>query len=253
MSQKILRIIHIEDERDARKLFQGIIEKFFPKKTELVSAETYIEGKELLEKEDFDLIFLDIQLRNRNGMDLLDDFPYIAPKTILCTANVSRGVEALNKGIFYYLVKPINVQEVIDVMNKFIEKREKDTQEELTNSNVSFLEGKLVIHDTKGFEIICIDDIIRLEAAINYTKILLQSGEVILATKNLKTFESQLDRKSFIRVHRSHLVNATFIKRINKGEIGGSIELLNGEEIKVSESGRNELKERFPFWSGGNN
>lgn len=163
MSQKIVRIIHIEDERDARKLFQGIIEKFFPK-TELVSAETYIEGKELLEKEDFDLIFLDIQLRNRNGMDLLDDFPYIAPKTILCTANVSRGVEALNKGIFYYLVKPINVQEVIDVMNKFIEKREKDTQEELTNSNVSFLEGKLVIHDTKGFEIICIDDIIRLEA-----------------------------------------------------------------------------------------
>lgn len=241
MSQRKLKIIHIEDEPEALKLLEGIVKKFLPEAEYYASAATLVDGRTIIETNDFDLLFLDLQLSDGYGMSLVKEYPEIVNKTILCTADDSKGIEAIKSGVFYYILKPININEIIEIVKKYSDSYLKSPQED---DGINLLDTKLIIRDTNGAEIIPVHTIVRLESEINYTHIHLKSGEKILVSKTLKVFEDTLPKFSFIRIHRSHLINVDFIKRVNKNG-GGSVELINGDLFKLSDKGRVELKEKL--------
>ncbi|MBC9811395.1 response regulator transcription factor [Crocinitomicaceae bacterium CZZ-1] len=241
MSQRKVKIIHIEDEPEAQRLLKGIIRKYIPEAEYSACASNLEEGLVLIRNSDFDLLFLDLQLSDGDGMSLIRKHTELASKTILCTADDSKGIEAVKNGIFYYILKPINIHEVIDVIKRY---HAKLSTEENDTAEVNLLENKLIIPDINGLEIIPIHSIIRMEAEQNYTHVYLNTGEKIFASKTLGFFEDILQKFSFVRIHRSHLINVDCIKRINKND-GGSVELTTGEVFKVSGSGRNALREKL--------
>jgi two-component system LytT family response regulator len=238
MQEKTLRIVHIEDEPDAQKLMQTIIGKYLPGANYIGCADSLLKGTELVLSTDFDLLLLDVQLPDGSGMDLLRQFPEIASKTILCTADINQGIEAVNLGVLYYLLKPFDIQEVRDVIEKykssFVTQSNGGSTETLTIIN-----DKILIPDNTGVEILTINDIFYLEADNNYTKIYKEDKSCILSSKTLKSFEETLT--DFIRVHRSFLVNINHIQRINKID-GGIVELSNNHSIKLSPAGREEIR-----------
>lgn len=241
MSQRKVKIIHIEDEPEAQRLLKGIIDKYIPEAEYIACASNLEEGLVLIRNAEFDLLFLDIQLSDGDGMSLIQKHTELASKTILCTADDTKGIEAVKNGIFYYILKPINIHEVIEIIKRYHAKLSTDEND---NTEVNLLENKLIIPDINGLEIIPIQSIIRMEAEQNYTHVYLSSGEKIFASKTLGFFEEILYKFSFVRIHRSHLINVDFIKRINKND-GGSVELTTGEVFKVSGSGKNALREKL--------
>ncbi len=241
MLQRKLRIAHIEDEPEALKLLERIINKYLPDAEYYVSASNLSDGKQLVEQSPFDLLFLDLQLLDGDGMSLVKEYPEIAKKTILCTADDTKGIEAIKSGIFYYVLKPINIHEIIEIVNKYTEQI---TEETTIENSLNLFDNKLIVRDNNGAEIIPIDTILRFESEVNYTTIFLVDGSKLLVSKTLKVFEDSLISFSFIRIHRSHLINANYIRRVNKSD-GGSIELTTGEVFKLSQTGREKIKEKL--------
>lgn len=248
MSERTLKIIHIEDEPEAQLLLEKIVTKFIPTATYLTNASTLESGERLIKSTEFDLLFLDLQLPDGNGLDIIKNHPEFAKKTILCTADESKGIEAIKMGIYYYILKPININEIIEVVTKKSNELTDSINSQNQNAELEFnlLENKLILPDQTGIELIPIPSIIRLEASQNYTIVHLVSGTKLTASKTLGYFETLLQKFPFVRIHRSNLVNIDYIKRINKGE-NGTVELNTGESLKLSESGRSLLKDLLKF------
>lgn len=247
MSEKVIKIVHIEDEPEALRLLKGIVDKYIPNAEYIASASNLVDGLELINTVEFDLLFLDLQLPDGSGFSLIQNNLNIAKKVVLCTADETKGIEAIKLGVFYYILKPISINEVIEVIQKRYTQTVDNSpapQQVKQEVEINLLENKIILPDINGVEIIPIQTIIRLEADQNYTNVYLVSGEKIVASKTLGSFEDMLKRYPFIRIHRSNLINADYIKRINKNE-GGSVELTTGEILKVSESGRAAIKERL--------
>ncbi|MBL4667840.1 MAG: response regulator transcription factor [Flavobacteriales bacterium] len=241
MSQKKLRIIHIEDEKDARITLKKMVEKFITNAEVINFATTLEEGISLVENEKFDLLFLDLQLPDGNGFYIAEKYTSITSKTILTTADDSRGIDALKKGITDYLVKPYTINELQESIEKF---RLKITNSKNIKAPITDNE-KLAIPDINGIRFVNFKHIIRLESDGNYTRIFLQNeSKDLYVSKTLKTFETLLAEKKFLRVHQSHLINFNFIYRLNKLD-GGNVELIDGTIIKTSASGRKILKSQL--------
>lgn len=234
MSRNKIRIIHVEDEKNARDGMAKIIELFIENAELVGAAESLSKALPLIETVEFDLLFLDLNLTDGDGFFVLDKFPEIAIKTIFTTADDTKGIKALKYGILDYLIKPYTVTDIQNSVNK-ISQRLNNEKEELLFDN------KIKVHDVNGVELISIDKIIRFESDANYTKIHLIDGEQKYVSKTLKVFYETTIGKGFIRVHQSHLVNAKFIVRINKID-GGSVTLSDGTIIKCSSSGRELIK-----------
>lgn len=238
MLQRKLKIIHIEDEPAAAKVLKGFAQNVFSEEVEYVAlAVNLSEAVGLLENEDFDMIFLDIQLPDGSGLQLIDKYPIHASQTVLCTADDTKGIEALKKGVFDYLLKPINILELRECFEKF-------RNREMTVLDSDVGAGKMVVPDANGIELVTMKDVVCMVSDRNYTNIHLIDGSHIFASKTLKYFADQMDEHKFLRVHKSHVVNIEHVKRINKIK-GGSVEMSNGVSLKLSPTGKDLLRQRL--------
>ncbi|MCB9198637.1 MAG: response regulator transcription factor [Flavobacteriales bacterium] len=239
MSQSKLKIIHIEDEPQAREVVLGFVNRFLSEEVDYMgSAASLEEAGLLLSSCDFDIILLDVQLKDGSGLELIDKFPNLAASTILCTSDDTKGIEAVKKGIFDYLLKPLNILELKESLAKYKNKMA------TIPSEIGVVQGKLMVPDINGVEIVPFEQIVYLESDRNYTSIYLSNGSHLYVSKTMKYFEELLDSSTFLRIHKSNVVNVNFIKRINKTE-GGSVELQDGRYLKLSPTGKELLKSRF--------
>jgi two-component system LytT family response regulator len=243
------RAILIDDEQSGINTLQLLIAKYVPE-IKIVSATTNpAEGVELIEDYQPDIVFLDIQMPNMNGFELLKRCIYKDFKVIFTTAYEEYAIKALKLNAIDYLLKPIDKNELIDAVNRCISKiNEKKTK--LLGRDIKELlkekkEHKLLINSKEKMETILIEDICYLKSDSNYTNIFLINGEKKVVSKTLRDFELQLSELSdkFMRVHQSYLVN---LKEILKyvPEASGNLILKNGSVIPVSKS----YKEKFINW-----
>lgn len=237
MYQKKLRILHVEDEADAVVAMSKLVDLFVENATISDTANTIKEAIDKIDKGDFDVIFLDLNLPDGDGFDIVKSRKDLSNRIILTTADESYGIQALKAGVLDYILKPYSAEDIQDAVNKVISNETKeDTQEPL-----NLLHDKVRVPDINGVQLVSVSDILRFESDRNYTKIFLQDGSSLYASKTLKFFEDSLDNRGFIRIHQSHLVNSKFIARVNKAG-RGNVELVNGESINCSLAGKNLLK-----------
>jgi two-component system LytT family response regulator len=240
-----LNAIIIEDEANSREILSNYIKKYCPQVILKGEAASIKEGLELINANDLDLVFLDVEMPYGNAFDLLEQVPDRTFETIFVTAYDQYAKDALNHHAAYYLTKPINIDELINAVNYVVEVRTKEDklQEQVLNTNSKSVKGKLTLPQQDGFQVLNVTDILYCKADDNYTEIYLENKK-ILVSKTLKYFEEALAEFPFSRIHKSYLVNVNEVVKYRKGK-GGSVVISNGKELLVSASKKKEFLSFF--------
>jgi len=191
------------------------------------------------------LVFLDIEMPFGNAFDLLEKVTDRDFETVFVTAYNQYAMEALNQHAAYYLMKPINIDELIKAVAYVQEIMEKEAvlENKVIQPKLKAIEGKITLPQRDGFQVLNVTDILYCQADDNYTHIYLVNKK-ILVSKTLKYFEEALSDFAFARIHKSYLVNVNEVVKYRKGK-GGSVVISNGKELLVSASRKKEFLAYF--------
>jgi len=236
-----LRTIIVEDEETSRDILKNYLAKYCPKVEVLGEAANVDEALVLIRNNELDMVFLDVEMPYGNAFDLLDKVGDRTFETVFVTAYNHYAIDALNAHASYYLLKPIDIDKLIDAVDYVheIKTKENSLQNTVLTSKITQVTGKLTIPVQNGFEVLQIEDILYCQADDNYTNIYVGDKKK-LVSKTLKYFEDALKENGFARVHKSYLVNVNAITEYKKGK-GGSVVLSSGKEIMVSPSKKKDL------------
>ena len=240
-----LRAIVVEDEKTSREILKNYIAKYCPKVEVVGEAANVDEALVLIRNHELDMVFLDVEMPYGNAFDLLDKVGDRTFETVFVTAYDHYAIDALNAHASYYLLKPIDIDKLIEAVDYVSEIKEKENslQNTVLKPKQAQVAGKITIPLQNGFEVLQIEDILYCQADDNYTQIFVGEKKK-LVSKTLKYFEDILTENGFARVHKSYLVNVNAITQYNKGK-GGSVVLRNGKEIMVSPSKKKQLLSYF--------
>ncbi|MEP0131534.1 MAG: LytTR family DNA-binding domain-containing protein [Eudoraea sp.] len=240
-----LKAVIIEDESSSREILRNYLDKYCKNVNVLGEAASVKEGLELLATTKPDVVFLDVEMPYGNAFDLLDQMPERSFETVFVTAYNSYALEALNNHAAYYLMKPINIDELIKSVSYVAEIKEKENafEDRILKSKLNKAEGKITLPQQDGFLVLNISDILYCKADDNYTEIYLENKK-LLVSKTLKYFEEALADYPFARIHKSFLVNVNEVIKYRKGK-GGSVIVSNGKELLVSASKKKQLLSYF--------
>lgn len=236
-----LNAIIIEDESNSREILRNYLAKYCPQVELLGEADSIQTGLELLKVNKPDLVFLDVEMPFGNAFDLLEQLPERTFETVFVTAYDYYAKDALNHQAAYYLMKPINIDELIKAVEYVQEVRQKESSlaDAVLQPKTKALNGKITLPQQDGFEVLNVEDILYCKADDNYTEIYLEKKK-ILVSKTLKYFEEALESYDFARIHKSYLVNVNEVVKYRKGK-GGSVVISNGKELLVSASKKKDL------------
>lgn len=233
-----LNTIIVDDEKDAVNFIRSIVKDYCPELEVKAVAGSVDEAVRVIIEEKPDLVFLDVEMTNGSGFDVLACFPNKTFEVIFITAFNHYAIKAIKFSAVDYILKPININELIIAVKKVLEK--KSTSSIQTESFSALLENiknnipnKLAIPTTDGMEYLNTKDIIRIEAEGSYSRFYLSDGKKILVSRNLKEYQELLHDQDFFRPHNSHLVNLHLVKRYIRHE-GGIIEMCDLSQIPVS-------------------
>ncbi len=195
------------------------------------------QAKSILENYNIDVLFLDVQLQNEMGFDLLKQLNTINFEIIFTTAYDSYAVEAFKFSALDYLLKPIDNDDLTLAMDKLKERKTllnsaKKVASLLHNLNKNNDNKVINLSNSEGLHIIKVKEIIRCQADGNYTHLYLQNDKRITVSKTLKYFENLLKSYLFFRIHQSHLINLLYLNQFNQKK--RVVKLNDGSEIEVS-------------------
>jgi len=232
----MIRAVTIDDEPESRKAITNILTDYCKDVTILGEADNVASGIKLIKETNPDVVFLDIQMPDGNGFDILESFDTINFHVIFVTAFNQYAIKAIEFSAIDYLLKPLDPAKLLKAVEKLKNLSPKINQSServemlLKNkNNVS----KIALPTLNGYRFVKVKDIIRCEANNNYTSFYLQTTEKIVVTRTLKDFESMLKDDSFIRVHQSHLINIDYVEQYIKGD-GGTAIMSDGSEVEIS-------------------
>ncbi|MBT8184047.1 MAG: LytTR family DNA-binding domain-containing protein [Eudoraea sp.] len=240
-----LKVVIVEDEANSREILRNYLAKYC-KNVELKGeAATIQQGLDLIQKVSPDLVFLDVEMPYGNAFDFLDQLPDRSFETVFVTAYNQYAMEALNNHAAYYLMKPINIDELVKAVAyvREIKEKEESLEDRILSPKLKKVDGKITLPQQDGFQVLNISDILFCKADDNYTEIYLENKK-ILVSKTLKYFEEALSDFTFARIHKSYLVNVNEVVKYNKGK-GGSVVISNGKELLVAASRKKQLLSYF--------
>lgn len=245
-----LKAILVDDEQDSRDILSNYIAKYCPDIELLEKCGSVKTGLQAIKEHRPDIVFLDIEMPYGTGFDLLDQVGEIDFETVFVTAYDNYAIQALNQSAAYYILKPIDIDELIQAVEKI--KIERKSTDYIQHARVlldnlkqkSKGGGKIMLPTLEGFEIISIDSIIYCEADDNFTKFHIKDGKDLLICRTLKYFEETLSDHRFVRIHRSHLINIDYVIRYTKGK-GGYVTMENNRELEVAPKKKSVFLEAF--------
>lgn len=236
----MIKAIIIDDIKEARVVLKADLESYCVNIEVVGEAEGVVSGAKLIKELNPDLVFLDIQMQDGTGFDLLEILPNTNFKLIFTTASDEYAVKAFKFSAVDYLLKPIDPDELMDAVSR-VEQQEKPADRiELLKENFN-KPKRIALNTLEKIHIVEVDEILRCESNINYTMFYFIDGTKLLVTKTLKEFDKLLADHSFIRVHQSHLINAGFIKEFSKSD--GYIYMKDGTKVPVSTRKKQVLME----------
>jgi two-component system LytT family response regulator len=242
------KAIIVEDEEHSRKTLVNFLQKYCPQVVIAGTAASVDDAVSLINFEKPNIVFLDIDLPDGSGFEVLDRLNAPIPDIIFVTAYNQYAVKAFQVSAIDYILKPVDPEILIKAVEKSSKKTDSGQQEknlEILRINKSGQKlQKMALPTHNGIQLIRIEEIIRLEADGNYTTVFLRDKRKIVVSRQIKHFEEWLDGLPFFRIHQTHIINLEMIERYIKGD-GGTVLLEDGSQIEVARRRKEELLRRI--------
>ncbi|RUA25035.1 MAG: DNA-binding response regulator [Bacteroidetes bacterium] len=243
--------IIIDDELNARQSLQKLLQRYFSRRIEVVAlAESVQEGVSLIKEFQPDVVFLDVEMPEENGLQLFSYFQKPTFAVIFTTAYEQYAISAIKYAALDYILKPINQIDLGEAITKLERKDQinKNTSLQietlLHNMNLdSEVYNKVIFPTSDGYELERVRNILYCKADKNYCEVHTVSA-IILVTKPLKYMVNLLPEDTFFRIHKSYYVNQNYIKSLSRNN-GDRVILDNGESLPIATGHYKDLVEKL--------
>jgi len=244
----MIRTIIIDDEFPSRETLKNYLRDYCPVIQVVGEADSMKTGLEAIHLLQPDLLFLDVEMPNGNGFDLLRNLDRVSFKIIFVTAHSDYAVRAFRFFASDYLLKPVDILQLKEAVEKVRQEKEKEIQSRNLEELIKYVSSReheisnIVIPDKKGFTVIDLQDILYCEADSYCTHFHLTDDRRITSSKNLKVYDDLLAEKGFQRVHNSYLVNLHHVKSFDHE---GIITLTGKHSVPLGNTYRKRFAERI--------
>lgn len=251
-----MKVVLIDDEQPFREGLKTLLALYCPQLDILGEAYGVQTGLDLIAKQNPQLVFLDVQMQDGTGLDLLRQIGDRSFEVIFTTAFDHFAMEAIKLSALDYLLKPVDPEELLAAVDKAeINLGKKNKEEKLTQMEAVFQNflhpqapKKLVLKDAENIYLVEVPNIVRCEAAGSYTRFHLIDGKEILVSNNLREYENLLKPHDFYRPHHSHLFNLHQLDRYEKSQ-GGFLVMKDGSKVPVSVRRKDQILQLFAtYW-----
>lgn len=238
-----IRTVIVEDENKSLLTLQTLLERYCPDIKVVGTGNCVEAGIRVLEELKPELVFLDIAMPDGDAFDLLHRIGRVDFEVIFITAYNDFALKAFEFSALHYLLKPINYTELQEAVQRYLKIRPASNIQsrlDVLNSSLKNNFDKISLPSNDGLIIVEIQEIVRFEAAGNYSTVFLVKGDSIIVTKTLNQFEEILTGLHFVRIHNTHLINLKYVKKYQRGQ-GGMVTMHNGTSLTVSRTRKNEF------------
>ena len=241
----MIRAIVIDDEIHCRKTLGMLLKEYCPDVQVIDQCNDAESGLAAIQRLRPDLVFLDIEMPNMNGFQMLEKIQEITFEIIFTTSYDQYAIKAIRFSALDYLLKPVEREELQRAVQKVADRLDHPTPQQLEillqkiqQPASSF--QRIALPTMEGLQMIALNSIISCASDSNYTLFLLKNKQKLIVSRPLKEIEEILEDYSFLRVHNSYLVNLNEIDKYIKGE-GGYLVMTDGSTIDVSRSKKEML------------
>ncbi len=237
INNKTIRTVIVDDDVKSIESLQILIQTYCPTYSIAGTAQNVREGINRINSLHPDLVFLDVEMPDGTGFDLLKLLTDRNFDVVFITAHNKYAINAIKHSALDYLLKPINQEEflgAVERINTNGKSKSGNFDVLLENLNHS-VPKKLVIASSKGYEYIPVDTIIRLESERSYARIFLTNGRKIMVSKCLNEYQNMLNTDIFFRIHNSHLINLNHVVMFVRTD-GGYVQMSDKSQIPISRS-----------------
>lgn len=244
----MIRAIVVDDEAPSRDVMCNYLRDFCTDVEVVATASSVKSAFRAIQKHGPDVVFLDIEMPDGKGFDLLKMFSKINFRIIFVTAYSEYAIKAFRVNAADYLLKPVK----IDELNSAVERIRKENSWNYDSEKVagllrnladnSTIQPSIVVSNIKGFEVLKVNEIIMCKADGYLTNFYLEGNRKVISSKNLKQYEDLLREHNIIRVHHSYLVNLRHVQSFSRQ---GEIILSENNKASLGDSFRNTFLGRF--------
>ncbi len=235
-----MKAIIVDDEPDGIRTLQKMLAVNCPQITVVATCSSADAAQQQIELLKPDVVFLDIQMPGKTGLELLTEISVKDFEVIFVTAYNDYMLQALQYSAADYLLKPVDEDRLTEAVLRVEQRMNAGKKEERTNALLHNLgktgnpaEMRLCLPTLKGFIVLKLEEIIYCEAERSYTVFHLEGNKTVTVSKPLLEYESLLRDTTFLRIHKSFLINLYHVKEYQRGE-GGLVIMSNNAEIEVS-------------------
>lgn len=229
-----MKALIVDDIPQARKTLMLDLDTYCPDVIVKGEANGVVEAVKFLNRNQVDLVFLDIQMEDGSGFDILDMLPEINFNIIFITANDGHALRAFRYSAVDYLLKPVDPDELVKAVGKAAARTDQQhlRYELLKQHSRSGQHEILALNSQEKIQLVRIEDIVRCQSEDNYTYFYMSDGRRIVVSRTLKEYDELLQEHKFLRVHHSHLVNARKVREFRKHE--DDLLMADGSVVPVS-------------------
>jgi len=221
------------------------LKRYCPEVSIIATCANGVDALQAIRPLNPDLVFLDVEMPKMNGFEMLEQLHEINFHLIFVTSYDAYALKAIRFSAIDYLLKPVDREELQTAVQKVVKRMQVPLPEQLKIilekiQHPASASNKIALPTMEGLQMIAIESIISGEADDNYTTLHLKDNKKIVVSSTLKIIEELLGDHSFIRIHRSYLVNLKEIEKYMKAD-GGYVVMSDGSQIYVSRNKKEEL------------
>lgn len=244
-----MKAVLVDDEKNALEMLEWMLQKSCPEVEIVAMCDSPLDALEKIKVLKPDVIFLDIEMPQLNGFDLLDRLGKHESDVIFTTAYNQFAIKAFKVCALDYLLKPIDPEDLKTAVEKAANRKNKMSPEQL-DLLLSYMKPekpkskRIALTASDHLIFVETEKIIYCESDSNYTLFFLTDGQKIIVSKTLKDVEEILEGTDFFRVHASYLINMKHVSKFTRGD-GGYVVMSNNQHITVSRKKKDEFFEMF--------
>ncbi len=233
----MIKILIVDDEAAAGNILKVLIEKYIAVKTEIHYCSSAKSALEEMRTFNPTLVMLDIEMPNMNGFDFLNMASDSSFDVIFTTAYDKYAIKAIRFSALDYLLKPVDILELQNAINRHIIKQQNQNQQLLVSNLISNLQQKdpnhfkLALSTSEGVFFYDPSEILYCEGENNYTRFTFTKNKPMLVSKTLGEYEDLLGEQGFLRIHKSYLVNIKYVSKVDRE---GSLMMSDGKQLAIS-------------------